>query len=197
MEKKKIKNMYGHMKTTGIIAGFILTIMVAPVYALEGSMGPARMTLHTEVPFMSQGVIEVPIRVCNTANESESVRFYTADDLNNSDIMTVEFTEQQLVLMPKEERVVNVTFSVKKPGTFSGNIVTMFTSLNGQSSSAIGSTVGLRLNSKVSIVAASKGPDISLYSIGALMGAIIVLIGVVLLYKRKRRRKEEQEETKS
>lgn len=191
---------YRNIKTTGILAGLLLVIMVVPAYALEGSMGPARMTLRTEVPLMSQfmsqsvgGVIEVPIRVCNTANESESVTFFTTDDLNNSDIMTVAFAEEQLVLAPKEEQVVNVTFEVKKPGTFSGNIVTLFNSLNEQSSSTIGSTVGLRLNSKVSIVAESKRPNISLYSIGALTGAIMVLIGVVL-YKRKRRRREKEQE---
>ena len=184
---------YRNIKTTGILAGLLLVIMVVPAYALEGSMGPARMTLHTEVPFMSQGVIEIPIRVCNTANESESVTFFTTDNLNNSDIMTVAFAEEQLELAPKEEQVVNVTFEVKKPGTFSGNIVTLFNSLNEQSSSTIGSTVGLRLNSKVSIVAESKRPNISLYSIGALTGAIMVLIGVVL-YKRKRRRREKEQE---
>jgi hypothetical protein len=189
------------IKIAAIITGLLVALTVVPAYALEGSMGPARMTLHTEIPFMSPqrdtGVIEVSIRVANTANEPERIMFSTTDDLNNSDIMTVIFAEEQLVLMPKEERVVNVTFKVKKPGTFSGNIVTLFASADEKSGSAIGSTVGFRLNSKVSIVAASKGPGISLYSIGALgfVGSM-VLIGIVL-YKRKRRREEEQEETEN
>ena len=187
------------IKTTGIIVVFILGIMVVPAYAPGGSMGPARMTLHTEIPFMSQGVIEVPIRVINTANESERVVFFTTDDLNNSDIMEVVFAEEHLVLMPKEERVVRVTFKVKNPGTFSGNIVTVFNSLNEQSSSAIGSTVGLRLNSKVSIVAESKGSYISIDSLIAL--AIVVLFIELLLigrtlyiHKWKRRKKKEEGE---
>jgi hypothetical protein len=189
--------MKGSLKTMGIIAGFILGIMVVPAYAVGGSMGPARMTLHTEVPFMSQGVIEVPIRVINTANESERIMLFTTEDLNNSEIMDVNFAEEQLVLMPKEERVVDVTFEVKKPGTFSGNIVSVFNSVNEQSSSAIGSTVGLRLNSKVSIVAESKVPSyISIDSAIALgVAAIIIellLIGRVL-YKGKRRKKKEEE----
>jgi len=189
--------MKGSLKTVGIIAGFILAIMVVPAYAVGGSMGPARMTLHTEVPFMSQGVIEVPIRVINTANESERIMLFTTEDLNNSEIMDVNFAEEQLVLMPKEERVVDVTFEVKKPGTFSGNIVSVFNSVSEQSSSAIGSTVGLRLNSKVSIVAESKVPSyISIDSAIALgVAAIIIellLIGRVL-YKGKRRKKKEEE----
>ncbi|KAF5437013.1 hypothetical protein C5S35_06180 [Candidatus Methanophagaceae archaeon] len=189
--------MKGSLKTMGIIAGLILGIMVVPAYAVGGSMGPARMTLHTEVPFMSQGVIEVPIRVINTANESERIMLFTTEDLNNSEIMDVNFAEEQLVLMPKEERVVDVTFEVKKPGTFSGNIVSVFNSVNEQSSSAIGSTVGLRLNSKVSIVAESKVPSyISIDSAIALgVAAIIIellLIGRVL-YKGKRRKKKEEE----
>jgi len=189
--------MKGSLKTMGIIAGFILGIMVVPAYAVGGSMGPARMTLHTEVPFMSQGVIEVPIRVINTANESERIMLFTTEDLNNSEIMDVNFAEEQLVLMPKEERVVDVTFEVKKPGTFSGNIVSVFNSVNEQNSSAIGSTVGLRLNSKVSIVAESKVPSyISIDSAIALgVAAIIIellLVGRVL-YKGKRRKKKEEE----
>lgn len=193
--------MNGYIKTTGIIAGFLLAITVMPVYALEGSMGPPRMTLRTEVPFMSQGVIEeVPIRVANTANDSERVMFFTTDDLNNSNIMTVEFTENHLMLKPNEQKVINVTFKVKKPGTFSGNIVTLFKSSGDQSDSAIGSTVGLRLNSKVLIVAESKGPNISFSSIEALgfAGAGIVLLMLTVLigihsYKRKRRREREKE----
>ena len=190
-------NGYRNIKTTGIIAGLLMAIMVVPAHAVGGSMGPARMTLHTEVPFMSQGVIEVPIRVINTANESERIMLFTTEDLNNSEIMDVNFAEEQLVLMPKEERVVDVTFEVKKPGTFSGNIVSVFNSVNEQSSSAIGSTVGLRLNSKVSIVAESKVPSyISIDSAIALgVAAIIIellLIGRVL-YKGKRRKKKEEE----
>lgn len=190
------------IRTTGYIAGFILAIMVVPAYALEGSMGPPRMTLRTEIPFMSHGagVIEVPIRVLNTANEPESVRLFTTDDLNNSGIMEVEFTEEQFVLKPKEQKVINVTFEVKRPGTFSGNIVTLFKSASEQSDSAIGSTVGLRLNSKVSIVAESKGPNLSFASIGALgfAGVGIVLLILIALMgirssKRKKRREEEKE----
>ena len=190
------------IRTTGYIAGFILAIMIVPAYALEGSMGPPKMALHTKVPFMPQGagVIEVPIRVLNTANESERVMFFTTDDLNNSDIMEVEFTEEHFMLKPNEQKVINVTFKVKRPGTFSGNIVTMFKSANEESDSAIGSTVGLRLNSKVSIVAESKGPNISFSSIEALgfAGAgIVLLILMVLtgicLYKRKKRREREKE----
>lgn len=189
--------MKGSLKTMGIITGLILGIMVVPAYAVGGSMGPARMTLHTEVPFMSQGVIEVPIRVINTANVSERIMLFTTEDLNNSEIMDVNFAEEQLVLMPKEERVVDVTFEVKKPGTFSGNIVSVFNSVNEQNSSAIGSTVGLRLNSKVSIVAESKVPSyISIDSAIALgVAAIIIellLVGRVL-YKGKRRKKKEEE----
>jgi hypothetical protein len=178
--------MNGYIKTTGIIAGFILAIMVMPpVYALEGSMGPPRMTLRTEVPFMSQGVIEeVPIRVANTANELERVMFFTTDDLNNSDIMEVEFTENQLMLKPNEQKVINVTFKVKKPGTFSGNIVTMFKSSSEQSDSAIGSTVGFRLNSKVTILAESKGPSIKMPSIGVIGIVAISLALGIFLYKK-------------
>lgn len=177
----------GYIKTTGFIAGFVLAIMVMPAYALGGSMGPARMTLHTEVPFMSQGVIEVPIRVLNTANEPESVMLLATDDLNNSDIMSVEFTEDQLMLKSNEQKVINVTFKVKKPGTFSGNIVTLFNPISEQSDSAIGSTVGLRLNSKVSIVAKGNGPNI-LY-IGGFAGIAAIMLGVSL-YKRKGRREK-------
>jgi len=183
------------IKTTGIIAGVLILVAltIAPACALGGSMGPARMTLHTEIPFMSQdvSVIEVPIRVANTANESERVTFFTTDDLNNSEIMTVEFAENHLVLMPNEERVVDVTFSVKNPGTFSGNIVTMFNPLSDQSSSVIGSTVGLRLNSKVLIVAERKGPDVLLYSVSALgFVGIVVLIGLFLNRRRVKRERE-------
>ncbi len=198
------------IRTTGPIAGFILATLVAsvsvPAYALEGSMGPPRMTLRTEIPFMSQfmsqgaGVIEVPIRVLNTANEPESVRLFTTDDLNNRGIMEVEFTEEQFVLKPKEQKVINVTFEVKRPGTYSGNIVTLFNSAGEQSDSALGSTVGLRLNSKVSIVAESKGPNLSFASIGALgfaSAGIALLILMVLMgirsSKRKKRRGEEKE----
>ena len=202
--EKRMQNMNGYIKLikAGILAGLLVAGMAMPAYALKGSMGPARMTLHTELPFMSPGggVIEVPIRVVNTANESERVVFSTTGDLNNSEIMSTEFTEVQLVLMPKEERVVNVTFNVKRPGTFSGNIITMFDSLTEESSSTIASTIELRLNSQVSIVAESKGPDIQHYFIGALgFAAIAVLIlGGVILYKgKKSRRKEEQEETEN
>ena len=185
-------NGYKNIKTV-ILAGLLAASLVVPASALEGSMGPARMTLRTEVPFMSQGVIEVPIRVCNTANESESVRLFTTDDLNNSDIMTVEFTEQQLVLMPEEERVLNVTFRVKKTGTFSGNIGTLFNSMTEESSSSpIGSSVGLRINSKVSIIAESKGPDISLYGAVGLAG-IVLLILLVLNNRKKSNKKEEKQ----
>jgi len=182
--------MNGYIKTTGIIAGLLLAIMVMPATALEGSMGPPRMTLRTEVPFMSQGVIEeVPIRVANTANELERVMFYTTDDLNNSDIMEVEFTENQLMLKQNEQKVINVTFKVKKPGTFSGNIVTMFKSASEQSDSAIGSTVGFRLNSKVTILAESKGPNINMSSIGGIIGiaAIVLALIGIFLYKKFRR----------
>jgi hypothetical protein len=187
--------MNGIEKSASIMAVLLLAIMVVPACALEGSMGPARMTLRTEVPFMSLGagsVIEVPVRVCNTANESESVRFFITDDLNNSDIMRVKFAEEHLVLMPEEERVVTVTFTVKKPGSFSGNIVTVFNSLNEESSSTIGSMVGLRLNSKVSIVAERKGPDSSLYTLGGAVGfaGIVLLIGVIL-HRRKQKEREE------
>lgn len=189
--------MKGSLKTMGIIAGLILGIMVVPAYAVGGSMGPARMTLHTEVPFMSQGVIEVPIRVINTANESERIMLFTTEDLNNSEIMDVNFAEEQLVLMPKEERVVDVTFEVKKPGTFSGNIVSVFNSVNEQSSSAIGSTVGLRLNSKVSIVAESKVPSYISIDSAIALGVVAIIIELLLigrvLYKGKRRKKKEEE----
>jgi len=190
-----MRTMNGIEKSAGIMAVLLLAIMVVPAYALEGSMGPARMTLRTEVPFMSLGagsVIEVPVRVCNTANESESVRFFTTDDLNNSGIMRVEFAEEHLVLMPEEERVVTVTFTVKKPGSFSGNIVTVFNSLNEESSSTIGSMVGLRLNSKVSIVAERKGPD-SFYTTGGVVGfaGIVLLIGIVL-HRRKQKEGEKK-----
>ncbi|MFZ2071495.1 MAG: hypothetical protein WAV32_07885 [Halobacteriota archaeon] len=105
--------------------------------------------------------------------------------------MEVEFAEEQLVLMPEKERVVNVTFKVKKPGTYSGNIVSVFNSVNERSSSAIGSTVGLRLNSKVSIVAESKSPSyISIDSVIAL-GVVAIFIELFLagrvLYKGKRK----------
>ena len=183
-----------NIKTTGIIAGLLMTIMVVPAYAIGGSMGPARMTLHTEIPFMSQGVIEVPIRVINTANESERIMLFTTEDLNNSKIMDVTFAEEQLVLMPKEERVVDVTFEVKKPGTFSGNIVSVFNSVNEQSSSAIGSTVGLRLNSKVSIVAESKVPSYISIDSAIALGVVAIIIELLLvgrvLYKGKRRKEK-------
>ena len=189
-------NGYRNIKTTGIIAGLLMTIMVVPAYAVGGSMGPARMTLHTEIPFMSQGVIEVPIRVINTASEYERVVFFTSEDLNNSEIMDVNFAEEQLVLMPEEERVVNVTFEVKKPGTFSGNIVSVFNSINEQSSSAIGSTVGLRLNSKVSIVAESKRPSYISIDSAIALGVVAIIIEFLLvgrvLYKGKRRKKKEE-----
>lgn len=194
-----MRTMNGIEKSAGIMAVLLLAIMVVPAYALEGSMGPARMTLRTEVPFMSLGagsVIEVPVRVCNTANESESVRFFITDDLNNSDVMRVKFAEEHLLLMPEEERVVTVTFTVKKPGSFSGNIGAVFNSLDEDSNSTIGSMVGLRLNSKVSIVAERKGPDISLYTLGGAVGfaGIVPVIGVVLHRRKQKRREKEQKE---
>jgi hypothetical protein len=180
------------MNKKGIVAGILVALMIAPTYALEGSMGPARMTLRTEIPFLSQdvGIIEVPIRVANTANEPERVTLFTTDDLNNSDIMTVEFAEEYLVLMPNEERVVDVTITVQKPGVFSGNIVTVFNSLHESRDSVIGSTVGLKLNSKVSIIAVRGNPKILLYSIGALAlaGSVVVIVG--FWYKKREKEKK-------
>jgi len=182
------------VKVIGIIVGFLVGIAAIPVYALGGSMGPARMTLRTEVPFLpflSQdiGIIEVPIRVANTANEPEKVVFFATEDLNNSDIMTVEFAEEQIVLEPNEEREVKVIFKVRKVGIFSGNIVALFSSASEQKDSAIGSKVGLRLNSKVTVIAESRRPNI-LY-IGGIAGGILVLIGMFLHVRRKRKRERE------
>ncbi|MFZ2071496.1 MAG: hypothetical protein WAV32_07890 [Halobacteriota archaeon] len=44
------------------------------------------LTEHAWIPFMSHGVIEVPIRVINTANEHESVVFFTSEDLNKTTV---------------------------------------------------------------------------------------------------------------
>ena len=181
------------VKVIGIIVGFLVGIAAIPVYALGGSMGPARMTLRTEVPFLpflSQdiGIIEVPIRVANTANEPEKVVFFATEDLNNSDIMTVEFAEEQIVLEPNEEREVKVTFKVRKAGIFSGNIVALFSSASEQKNSAIGSKVGFRLNSKVTVIAESRRPNI-LY-IGGIAGGILVLIGMFLHVRRKRKKRK-------
>lgn len=179
------------MNNTGILAGLLVALMIAPTLALEGSMGPARMTLHTEIPFLSQeaGVIEVPIRVANTANEPERVTFFATGDLNNSDLMTVEFAEEYLVLMPNEERVVTVTITVQKPGSFSGTIGTVFNSVHEPRGSAIGSMVGLKLHSKVSIVAVRSNSHISPCSLGALAlaGSVVVIGG--LRYKKKAKKR--------
>jgi len=181
------------VKVIGIIVGFLVGIAAIPVYALGGSMGPARMTLRTEVPFLpflSQdiGIIEVPIRVANTANEPEKVVFFATEDLNNSDIMTVEFAEEQIVLEPNEEREVKVIFKVRKVGIFSGNIVALFSSASEQKDSAIGSEVGFRLNSKVTVIAESRRPNI-LY-IGGIAGGILVLIGMFLHIRGKRKKRK-------
>ena len=181
------------VKVIGIIVGLFVGIAAIPVYALGGSMGPARMTLRTEVPFLpflSQdiGIIEVPIRVANTANESEKVVFFATEDLNNSDIMTVEFAEEQIVLEPNEEREVKVIFKVRKVGIFSGNIVALFSSASEQKDDAVGSKVGLRLNSKVTVIAESRRPNI-LY-IGGIAGGILVLIGMFLHIRGKRKKRK-------
>ena len=181
------------VKVIGIIVALLVGIAAIPVYALGGSMGPARMTLRTEVPFLpflSQdiGVIEVPIRVANTANEPEKVVFFATEDLNNSDIMTVEFAEEQIVLEPNEEREVKVIFKVRKAGIFSGNIVALFSSASEQKDSAIGSKIGLRLNSKVTVIAESRKPN-TLY-IGGIAGGISVLIGMFLHVRRKRKKRK-------
>jgi len=181
------------VKVIGIIVGFLVGIAAIPVYALGGSMGPARMTLRTEVPFLpflSQdiGIIEVPIRVANTANEPEKVVFFATEDLNNSDIMTVEFAEEQIVLEPNEEREVKVIFKVRKVGIFSGNIVALFSSASEQKDGVIGSKVGLRLNSKVTVIAESRRPNI-LY-IGGIAGGILVLIGMFLHIRGKRKKRK-------
>lgn len=125
----------------------ILMISIDTSQAISAAAGPGVMIVDTHV---AQEVEEYELVVQNTDTSPLRVNFIVEGDINNTDIVDIEFGDNDFILQPNRKRIIPVAFSVKTAGTYHGKILSSFSGVQ-ELDGTTGAGVGFAATTKVTI----------------------------------------------
>jgi len=126
--------------------------------AISAAAGPGVIIIDTDVSQDFQDFEKCELIVKNTDIVPLRVHFSIQGDINNTDIININFDNNDFILQPNNKQTITVSFSAKAPGTYHGKIFSSFYNTQ-ESGDTTGSGVGFAATTKVTINVFGEQPE--------------------------------------
>ncbi len=168
-----------------VLCMLIATSLGDSAAGLGGAVGPAKMYLKEEVPFLGTKTVERTLRLRNTDQDVAAlVELGVSGDLEDID---TSFSENGFTIPPGQEKEISVKFKLIKTGVFRGDVVVTF---SGTDSALEGSGATGNLVLLCPTVIQVEGSGMSGSLIGGMVGGVVVIIAIIvglLMYRGRRK----------
>jgi hypothetical protein len=135
-----------------------LMIHIDSSQAISAAAGPGVIIIDMVASQDFKEAKECNLVVQNTDIVPLQVHFSTQGDINNSDIIRINFSDNDFFLQPDSKQTILVSISAKAPGTYQGKILSSFCSVQ-ESSDVTGSGVTFSASTKVTINVYGEQPS--------------------------------------
>ncbi len=126
--------------------------------AISAAAGPGVIIIDTVASQDFKEAKKCNLIVQNTDIVPLQVHFSTQGDINNSDIIRINFSDNNFILQPDNKQTISVSISAKAPGTYQGKILSSFCSAQ-ESSDVTGSGVSFSASTKVTVNVYGEQPS--------------------------------------
>ncbi len=131
-------------KKISLIFVTLLLLIIPLAFAITGSVGSGKIYLKEEISPNQPTEIQKTLRVINNNDFPVTITISVVEDLTD----ITEIIDNDFVLKANEEKDARYAFILKRPGTYSGKILTMFKPEEGN---------GIALATEVQVIAYGEG----------------------------------------
>ena len=131
-------------KKISLIFVTLLLLIIPLAFAITGSVGSGKIYLKEEISPNQPTEIQRTIRVINNNDFPVTITISAVEDLTD----ITEIIDNDFVLKANEEKDARYAFTLVRPGTYSGKILTMFKPEEGN---------GIAISTEVQVIAYGEG----------------------------------------